>query len=407
MAALRLPPLTSRRPDPPTLAEADNFTKPSTKARDPQTPPADDPTMTDSTAMTVHPWARPGPLRTAILVMGSAGAAAIHFAMMPAHAAASTLLAVAFGLVAWLQAAFAVARAGAPDTHPVAGRCGPQRRRCRRRGRGAGCSVCRSGSPAARSRLSAAVDALCAVLEIGVVTAAVWPTRVAGNAQRRSTWAVVAGGLATLLVVGATSAVLAAPSAHDHADGHANADTATLAHTEHTAGTHDHAHGAATPSQAATPAVEPAGTEHQHSECTAPVTNAQRAAADALVANDARDAQPVRRLRHRDRRRLRADQPSRPGRRALRASRGGARPVGARPVGPRGARVRVPEADRPGAPGRAVPGRRRQSHRRLVGVSRDGTTTATCASPRAGEWSPSSRATGRVRPGRRTSGPRR
>ncbi len=239
--------------------------------------------MTDSTAMTVHPWARPGPLRTAILVMGSAGAAAIHFAMMPAHADESTLLAVAFGLVAWLQAAFAVAVLVRPTRTLLLA--------------GAILNVVAVGAWA-WSRLFGlpfgiaggeietvgAVDALCAVLEIGVVTAAVWPTRVTGNAQRRSTWAVVAGGLATLLVVGATSAVLAAPSTHDHADGHANAETAAVSHTEHTAGTHDHVHDTATPSQAATPAVEPAGTEHQHSECTAPVTNAQRAAADALVA---------------------------------------------------------------------------------------------------------------------------
>ena len=238
--------------------------------------------MTDSTAMNVHPWARPGPLRTAILVMGSAGAAAIHFAMMPAHADASTLLAVAFGLVAWLQAAFAVAVLVRPTRTLLLA--------------GAILNVVAVGAWA-WSRLFGlpfgiaggeietvgAVDALCAVLEIGVVTAAAWPTRVTGNAQRRSTWAVVAGGLATLLVVGATSAVLAAPSTHDHADGHANAETAAVSHPEHAAGTHDHAHGAATPSQAATPAVEPAGTEHQHSECTAPVTNAQRAAADALV----------------------------------------------------------------------------------------------------------------------------
>jgi len=237
--------------------------------------------MTDSTAPTIRPWARPGPLRTAILVMGSAGAAAIHFAMMPAHADESTLLAVAFGFVAWLQAAFAVAvlvrptrtllLAGAILNLAAVGAWAWSRLFGLPFGIGGG-----------EIEAAGAADVLCAALEIAVIASAVWPTRATANSQRRSTWAIAAGGLATVLVVGATSAVLAAPSTHDHAEGQSHDDAAAVSHADHVAG-HDHAHSASTATQSATPAAVPEGTGHQHADCTAPVTDAQRAAADTLV----------------------------------------------------------------------------------------------------------------------------
>jgi hypothetical protein len=217
--------------------------------------------MTTETSETVvRAWVRPGPVRTALLVMGSAGAAAIHFAMVPAHAAESTTLAVGFVVVAWLQAAFAVGALVRPSRGLVLV--------------GAVLNLA-ALSIWGWSRLFglplgigggdiesvAAVDALCAALELAVVVAAVWPPLSVGAASaassgvdrrgrstparppgRRAAPAFVAvAGIASLLVVGATSAVLASTGTHVHI--HDNAHE--TAHGDHAqdhdpASSHEH-----------------------------------------------------------------------------------------------------------------------------------------------------------------------
>jgi hypothetical protein len=222
----------------------------------------------------VRPWVRPGPVRTACLVMGSAGAAAIHFAVIPAHAAESTVLAVGFAVVAWLQAGFAVGALVRPSRGLLLG--------------GAVLNLA-ALSVWGWSRLFglpfglgggeiepvAAVDAMCGALELAVVVAAIWPARA--GATRRAAPAVVAvAGVAGLLVIGATSAVLAAASTHEHAHDAAHDEALGEAH-EHG---HEHQHAAA-----AGPTVQHAGAgAHEHAACTSPVTRAQQSAADELVA---------------------------------------------------------------------------------------------------------------------------
>jgi hypothetical protein len=214
----------------------------------------------------VRPWVRPGPVRTACLVMGSAGAAAIHFAVIPAHAAESTVLAVGFAVVAWLQAGFAVGALVRPSRGLVLS--------------GAVLNLA-ALSVWGWSRLFglpfgivggeiepvAAVDALCAALELAVVVAAIWPAR-AGVARRATPAIVAVAGVAGLLVIGATSAVLAAASTHEHS------------HDEAQGEAHEHHH-----ATEAGPTVQHAGAgAHEHAECTTPVTRVQQTAADELVA---------------------------------------------------------------------------------------------------------------------------
>ena len=226
----------------------------------------------------VRPGTRPGPLRTALLVMGSAGAAAIHFAVVPAHADESTLLAVGFAVVAWLQAAFAVAvlvrptrtllLAGALLNTAAIAVWGWSRLFGLPFGIGGG-----------DVEAVEAVDALCALLEVAVVGAAVWPAR-ATSERRHAPAMVAAAGLATLLVVGGTSVVLAAPSAHGHTHADTQAHSAPDDHEAHaSAGTHEH--------QSTASATEggAAASRHEHAACTAPVTDTQRTAADELVAD--------------------------------------------------------------------------------------------------------------------------
>ena len=82
------------------------------------------------------------------------------------------------------------------------------------------------------------IDALCAALEVLVVGAALWSTSVSARARDRGAAMVVAAGVACALVVGATSAVLASPTAHEHGEsGHA--------HDEATGASHTHADGGA------------------------------------------------------------------------------------------------------------------------------------------------------------------
>jgi hypothetical protein len=218
--------------------------------------------------------------------MASAGAAAIHFAMVPAHAEESTLLAVGFAIVAWLQAAFAVGvlvrptrgllLAGAVLNTVAVGAWVWSRLFGLPFGIGGG-----------EIEAVASIDALCAVLEAVVIGAALWTTRSTTSARRGGPAMVAAAGLAGLLVIGATSAVLAAPSAHEH--GHETAgevhthDDASASH-DHTDGS-AHGHGDAQAASTGPDLSHDSGSGHSHTECTAPATPKEQAAADALVAD--------------------------------------------------------------------------------------------------------------------------
>jgi hypothetical protein len=234
----------------------------------------------DDTIYDVRPWVRPGALRTAALVMGSAGAAAIHFAMIPAHADESTALAVGFAVVAWLQTAFAVAVLVRPTRALLV----------------AGAVLNLSAlSIWAWSRLFGlpfgiggggveavdAVDALCALLEIAVIAAAVWPSGKAAPGRSRPA-VLVAGALASVLVVAATSAVLAAPASHDHGNAEAHDEAHVDAASAAAENTHDHD---ASTSRDQDADISRSGDSagHHHEACTAPVTPRQQAAADELV----------------------------------------------------------------------------------------------------------------------------
>jgi hypothetical protein len=242
--------------------------------------------MSELSAPTIRPWTRPGPVRAAVLVMGSAGAAAIHFGMIPAHADESTVLAVGFAVCAWLQAAFAVAVLIRPTRGLLVA--------------GAVLNVL-ALAVWGWSRLFGlplgigdgdiepvvAIDALCAVLEAAVIVAAIWPAATRTSDHRRRSWAVVTAGVATVAVVGATSAVLAAPSSHDHAVAHQHADHAAAANAASSSAAqehvHDHAAAAPTASDATGAGSTDAHTAHQEVACAGPVTDAERGAAAALV----------------------------------------------------------------------------------------------------------------------------
>jgi hypothetical protein len=230
---------------------------------------SDDAAMTnETTAPTeVRPWSRPGPLCTALLVMASAGAAAIHFAMVPTHSEESTLLAVGFAVVAWLQAAFAVGvlvrptrgllLAGAVLNTLAIGAWVWSRLFGLPFGIGGG-----------EIEAVESIDALCAVLEAVVVGAALWTTRAPSRTRNDRPAMVAAAGLSCVLVIGATSAVLAAPSAHEH--GAHGEQTHSLTEAEGASQPHDISHDS--------------GGGHSH-VCTAPVTPKEQDAADALVAD--------------------------------------------------------------------------------------------------------------------------
>ena len=235
--------------------------------------------MSDAGAMTtgdpvtvIRPWARPGPMRTALLVMGSAGAAAIHFAMIPAHAEESTALAVGFAVVAWLQAAFAVAvlvrptrgvlLAGAVLNLAALSAWGWSRVFGLPFGIGGG-----------EIEAVAAVDGLCAALELAVVFTAIWPGS-APSGRPVAPAVVAVAAVAALLVVASTSAVLAAAGTHEHGQ----------AQDAHTGGSHEHDRaGGASAAPDGEPSVSGGGSGHEHGACTAPVTDTQQAAADELV----------------------------------------------------------------------------------------------------------------------------
>ncbi len=219
--------------------------------------------------------------------MASAGAAAIHFAMVPAHSEESTLLAVGFAVVAWLQAAFAVGvlvrptrgllLAGAVLNTLAIGAWTWSRLFGLPFGIGGG-----------EIEAVESIDALCAVLEAVVVGAALWTTRAPSRARNGGPAMVAAAGLSCALVIGATSAVLAAPSAHEHGahgeEAHSHTEAEAVAHPhEDTAAAHDHTHDAEATS-AGPDISHDSGGGHSH-VCTAPVTPKEQDAADALVAD--------------------------------------------------------------------------------------------------------------------------
>jgi hypothetical protein len=127
-------------------------------------------------------------------------------------------------------------------------------------------------------------DLLATTLEAAVVLLAIVPAKAAASGRWMSLT-----GVAALLAVGglATVASASGSTAHDHADSAAHAahadDTAHTQHADDTAHTDhaDHTDGADHASDA-----DGAGhAGHVTQECTAPVTDEQRAAADQLVAD--------------------------------------------------------------------------------------------------------------------------
>jgi hypothetical protein len=219
--------------------------------------------------------------------MASAGAAAVHFAMVPTHSEESTVLAVGFAVVAWLQAAFAVGVLVRPTRGLLVA--------------GAVLNTVAIGVWA-WSRLFGlpfgigngeieaveSIDALCAVLEAIIVGAALWTTRATTGARRGGPAMVAGAGLAGLLVIGATSAVLAAPSAHEHGQTEASGE----AHSHGVDADHEHAAdaahergGAAQGASTGRDISHDDGGGHSHDECTAPPSAKQQAGADALVAD--------------------------------------------------------------------------------------------------------------------------
>lgn len=235
--------------------------------------------MNESHATTETSPLRMSPVRMSLLAACSAGAGAVHFAMVPAHAEESMLLAVGFAVVAWLQVAFA----GGVVLRPSRGLLLA----------GALLNVGAIGAWA-WSRLFglplgggeiepvSTLDALTASLEaVAVVTASWWPvarTEPAARTAHRSAFAAVA--LAAIVIAG-TSTALASPTSghHEHGDSEtAGAPAAEHAHDNDAASAHEHE------SEPAAATDVAAGGEHEHPVCTDAVTPKQQTAADALVA---------------------------------------------------------------------------------------------------------------------------
>jgi hypothetical protein len=121
-----------------------------------------------------------------------------------------------------------------------------------------------------------AADLLATTLEAGVVIALLAPVRVTSARN-----AAFSGLVALVAVGGLTTAVAATSGAEEHAHSH---DDATHTHDESTAAADGHVH------DETTGATGDDTTSHSHAghvtqDCTAPVTDEQRAAADRLVAD--------------------------------------------------------------------------------------------------------------------------
>jgi hypothetical protein len=233
--------------------------------------------------------------RRALLAATLGGAAVIHVAMVPAHAAESVPLAVAFALAGWAQALLAVAvvaghqeRARTAIVVLTAGSIGAWAL-----SRTAGLPV---GHEPWSPEAVGAIDLLCVGLEIVTLALAVGrvPLRVPA-------WV----GPAGLVVVAlSTSAALASPSATEHAHGGADDDIHVHTNDEGllaaaqpddgsaTDADGGHSHDDASSAQSSTSAAEdvPGQDEslvsHHHGEpCTTPATAAQQLSADELASD--------------------------------------------------------------------------------------------------------------------------
>lgn len=193
----------------------------------------------------------PGRAVTMLMAVPLSGAAAIHLAMVPAHATSSMLEAVGFAVAGWAQAGLAAVLLLRPSRRAVAATVG----------------VCLTvlaawmysrtlglpiGAHPGVPEPVGILDGLCAGFEVLVVTGGLvsrWtPPRWASTSSMPTAVA------AAVLVAAATTAVLVSPAGQ-----HGHTDT-----------NHDH---------------EASSSTHDHPACTDEVTAQQQAAADALVAH--------------------------------------------------------------------------------------------------------------------------
>lgn len=218
----------------------------------------------------------------AVLAALGAGAAAIHFAMIPAHAQEWMLLGVGFAVVGWLQMAGAAAVMTRPSRRVlwsiVVVNLGALAVWAWSRsfglpwGPGAG-----TPDPLTNVDLTAAIlEGLAVATGLQQLIRSEDPAPAPeGRRLRRMSLAGVGAALVVAAVVAGTGTVLASPSAvHNHAHAHA------LAGTVEAADGHMH-DGAAVPGPAAAPA--PAHGNSHAAPATGPATAGQKAMADSLV----------------------------------------------------------------------------------------------------------------------------
>jgi hypothetical protein len=210
----------------------------------------------------------------------SAGAAAIHFALAPAHFAESTALGAGFVVAAWFQLALAVVlvvrpsraalAAGAVGNTVVLG--------VWLLSRTLGVWFINGGEPEAAAFVDMTAAALEAALVLGAV-AVLSGYRVPGRSGLRPAGVMVVAGALAL-----ASVALASPGAeHEHDVGVDHSNEVALAATDDG---HDHELGTEVGETAAADAggAVPAGGAHHHDACAAPVTPEQQAVADEFIA---------------------------------------------------------------------------------------------------------------------------
>ena len=209
---------------------------------------------------------RPAPALAWLLAALSVGAAVVHLAMVPQHAAASVGMGVAFAAAGWFQIAFGVGMVARPN------RTLAQVGIVANLAFIAAWAVSRTwGLPAWTGdggvEPVSAVDGFCVALEVGVVVTAAL-SLVASNALRTRPrpFAVLSAVVSTGVLV-ATTAVLASPQAANHAHGGGPDQVVTAAGAANatTAPPHDHSStttAAAPSSGAATPTTAAGGHTH-------------------------------------------------------------------------------------------------------------------------------------------------
>ena len=248
------------------------------------------------------------PDRRMLLAATALGAAAIHLALVPAHAAEWVPLAVAFAGAAWAQGALGVAALLRPSASVrwglavVSATCV------------AAWAVSRTvglpvGPEAWTPETVSVVDLLCVALELTTLAVLLLPARRL-VARRTPSWL---GGISVAAVAVVTTAVLVSPSAAEHGHEHVTTEAIGHVHTDQQAvapgHTHDstaapsigtstatHLHGAADASDATstslhdhpvvTASPDPGGVAvvHDHGT-TAPAAHDPHAAHDAPVAD--------------------------------------------------------------------------------------------------------------------------